>query len=270
MAEPLPLPLRVLVKGASTVVWTSWMGGPRSDLAYPRVVEAELRAAGVPAEVRVTALGSARTKDAFKTWEQEVVPWSPDVIILHYGHFETIHLLLPDWLERYANSFSRRPGPVREVYQTAIKKTWKSLAKVQQAADKRVEPTIMAHRPRRVAIDLESLIQRVRNVGSPLVIIPDLLPPGPPYEKWFPGMGARVEVMNETLDDLVARLDNPDIRRFSVTKVVANLDLDGEPAPDGGHFTPAVHRAVGQELAQVILDWSEGQPHLKAHERGVV
>lgn len=267
MAEPLPIPLRVLVKGASTVVWTSWMGGPRSDLAYPRVIENELLAAGRPAEVRVTALGSARTKDALKEWEREVVPWSPDVIVLHYGHFETIHLLLPAWLESYANKFSRRPGPVREVYQTAVKKTWKSLAKAQQFADQRVDQTIMAHRPRRVAADLESLLKRVRNVGSPLVIIPDLLPPGPPYQKWFPGMGARVEVMNATLDDLVARLDNPDIRRFSVTKVVSNLDLEGEPAPDGGHYTPAVHRAVGRELAQVILDWSEDQPHLKLQQR---
>lgn len=268
MPEPLPLPLRVLVKGASTVVWTSWMGGPRSDLAYPRVIEAELHAAGQPAEVRVTAKGSARTKDAIKTWEEEVVAWSPDVIVLHYGHFETVHLMLPSWMEHYANNRSRRPGAVRELYYGGVvKKAWKALATVQQFADQRVDPTIFAHRPRRVAADLECLITRVRSVASPLVIIPDLLQPGPPYAKWFPGMGPRIEVMNATLDALVARLDHRDIRRFPVAKLVAELDLDGEPTPDGGHYTPTVHRAVGEGLARVILEWAADQPHLSAHRR---
>lgn len=264
MHEPLPLPLRVLVKGASTVVWTSWMGGPRSDLAYPRVLQAELHAAGQPAEVRVTAIASARTKDALKTWEEEVVPWSPDVIVLHYGHFETIHLMLPSWMERYAHDVGRRPGKVRDTYYGGVNKVWKSLAVLQQRVDRRVDPTMFAGRPRRVAADLERLIQRVRNVASPLVIIPDLLEPGPPYQNWFPGMGRRIEVMNATLDELVARLDHPDIRRFSVAELVARSRIDGHPTPDGGHYSPAIHQMVGKALAAEILEWASGQPHLSA------
>jgi hypothetical protein len=239
------------------------MGGPRTDFAYPRVIEAELRAAGLPADVRVEAWPSALTKDALKTWEQEVVPWSPDVVVLHYGHFETIHLLLPSWVERYANALSRRPGKLRDAYyRKVVKKAWLALATGQQYVDRRVDPTMMAHRPRRVAADLERLISRVRNVASPLVLVPDLLPPGGPWANWFPGMGARVEVMNTTLDALVDRIDQPDVRRFRVTDVVGGLSLEGEPAPDGGHFTPAVHRAVGRGMAQVILEWSSQQPHL--------
>ena len=263
MTERSTLPVRVLVKGASTVVWTSWMGGPRTDFAYPRVIEAELRAAGLPAEVRVEAWPSARTKDALKTWEQEVVPWSPDVVVLHYGHFETIHLLLPSWLERYANALSRRPGRLRDrYYRGVVKKVWLTLATGQQFVDRRVDPTIMSRRPRRVAVDLERLISRIRNVASPLVLVPDLLPPGGPWAKWFPGMGSRVEVMNTTLDALVDRIDESDVRRFRVTEVVAGLDLNGEPAPDGGHFTPAVHRAVGGAFAKLILEWAAHQTHL--------
>jgi hypothetical protein len=264
MSERSTLPVRVLVKGASTVVWTSWMGGPRTDLAYPRVVEAELRAAGQAADVRVEALPSARTKDALKTWEQEVVPWSPDVVVLHYGHVETIHLLLPAWLEHYANSFSRRPGKLRDpYYRSIVKKVWLGLATGQQLVDRRVDPTIMSNRPRQVAADLERLITRIRTVASPLVLVPDLLPPGPPWASWFPGMGRRTEVMNTTLDALVARLDQRDVRRFRITDVVAGLDLDGDPTPDGGHFSPTVHRAVGRALAQVILEWSAHQSHLQ-------
>ena len=75
-------PVRVLVKGCSTSVLTSWMGGPRTDFAYPRVVEAELLAAGLPATVNVTADVGAQTRNARKSWEKEVITWSPDVVVL--------------------------------------------------------------------------------------------------------------------------------------------------------------------------------------------
>lgn len=137
----------------------------------------------------------------------------------------------------------------------------------QQFADQRVDPTIFAWRPRRVAADLERLILRVRNISSPLVLIPDLIEPGPPYQKWFPGMAARSEVMNKTLDEMVTRIGNPEVRRFSVSKVVESLDLEGHPTPDGGHFSPTVHRAVGEAMADVILEWANGQAHLGSGRR---
>src|SRR5205823_4305743 len=116
-------PLRVLVKGASTAVMTSWMGGPRTDFAYPRVIEAELLAAGQPAEVRVTAAVGQRTKDSLKSWEREVVAWSPDVVVLHCGQYEAIHLFMPWWLERYVNNVARRPGVVRDaIHQNVVRK----------------------------------------------------------------------------------------------------------------------------------------------------
>ena len=90
------------------------MGGPRTDFAYPRVIEAELLAAGQPAEVRVTAAVGQRTKDSLKSWEREVVAWSPDVVVLHCGQYEAIHLFMPWWLERYVNNVARRPGVVRD------------------------------------------------------------------------------------------------------------------------------------------------------------
>ena len=102
--EPLPQPIRVLVKGASTVNWISYMGGPRSDFAYPRVLEATLLAAGRPAVVRDTSLAAEHPKSALAAWSTEVVPWSPDVVVLHYGHMECIHLLLPRVLQRYAQT----------------------------------------------------------------------------------------------------------------------------------------------------------------------
>jgi len=263
MNEPLPLPIRVLVKGSSQTVWTSWMGGPRSDLAWPRVIEAELHAAGRPAIVRCEGYPSATARDALRTWDDEVIRWSPDVYIAQLGQFEAVHFFLPSWLEAHVHSHKTTPGPVRDRYRAALKVVWKSLARVQQAADARLDSTMFSNRPRRAVADLEVLIKRVRNIASPLVLLPDFLDPGPVYRKWFPGMHARTEVMNAAIDDLVAKLDNPDIRRFSIRAVAAGMELDGEPAPDGGHYTPEVHREVGRAMAQVIREWADDQPHLK-------
>ena len=40
------------------------------------------------------------------------------------------------------------------------------------------------------------------------------------------------------------------------------MDHATEPAPDGGHYTPEVHREIGRALAPVILDWASQQAHL--------
>lgn len=153
------LPLRVLVKGASTVIYTSWMGGPRADLAWPRVIEAELHAAGHPAEVRCNTMPAELTKTALRTWQREVLAWSPDVIVLQYGHMETIHLFLPRRLERHVNSLKGRPFPVRRFYRKRLlRPVYMMLAKAQKALDARVPADVLAYKPKRVKADLREFI----------------------------------------------------------------------------------------------------------------
>jgi len=257
MSGPLPLPLRVLVKGASTVHTVSWMGGPRSDFAYPRATEAALYAAGVPAEVRCTAMSSQRTKTGLATWEAETFSWSPDVVVLNYGHFETIHLFLPQRLERHVHHMGDRPGRFRTPYRTIIRKGWRLLARIQQQLDQRVPHTIFKHRPRRVANDLVRLVERTQMIGSPLVFVMELTTPGKSFRKWFPGMADRLEVMNGALADVVRRVDLPNVRYFPTNTVLAPLMAGGEEVnPDGGHYTPEAHRMIGQELAARITEWA--------------
>src|SRR3546814_15684162 len=85
------LPLRVLVKGASTVNWTSWMGGPRTDFTFPRALEEQLLQDGRPCEVRTITMTSEKTSTILGTWQREILGYSPEVIVLVYGHYETIH-----------------------------------------------------------------------------------------------------------------------------------------------------------------------------------
>ena len=61
MSSPLPLPIRVLVKGSSTVNWTSWSGGPRTDFIFPRVIEERLLADGRPCDVQTVTMMSGKT-----------------------------------------------------------------------------------------------------------------------------------------------------------------------------------------------------------------
>jgi hypothetical protein len=187
MTTPLPLPVRVLVKGASTVVAKSEWGGPREDFTFPRAVEAALLEAGRPADVRTVGKASQRAKTTLRTWESEILAWSPDVVVLVYGHYESIHYVLPWWLERHANSLRRRPGLVREAYRKyLLRPGWMALARLQSRLDKRFNSTLFRSRPRRVAADLERLIERCQSVDSPLVLLLDLLPPGPRARSWFP------------------------------------------------------------------------------------
>ena len=271
MAEPPKLTLRVLVKGASTTVYTSWMSGPRSDFAWPRVIEAEAVAAGWPVEVRCTATPAELTKAAWRRWPVDVLAWSPDVIVLDYPRMETVHLFVPRWFERHANSLYARPFPVQTVYRRKlIKPFYRALLRLQQEAD-RVLPatgTVSMWRLRRGMADLEALIARMRTVATPLILLPEIPPFGKVYEKWFPGANERVAVANEALVDLVRRLDHPDIRFVPLAQLWDPLLAEGgEPCPDGGHFTPELHRGFGQELARVILGWAEDQEHLLVEPR---
>jgi hypothetical protein len=242
------------------------MGGPRTDFAFPRALEAALLRDGRPVELRTITVPSERTKTAVRTWEREVIGFSPDVVVLVYGHYETIHLFLPWWLERHANSLTAPHRKLNDFYRDKIvHPTWMSLAKLQAKADTRFDSTIRTDRPRNVANDLEKIIGHLQDVGSPLVYLFELLPPAKRYRSWFPGMAARIEVMNETLADLVKRIDRPNVRLLRVSELVdryAGGDMD-VATPDGFHYSPYLHRMIGEELARDVAAWADSQPHLQ-------
>ncbi|GAB2479007.1 SGNH/GDSL hydrolase family protein [Jatrophihabitans fulvus] len=264
MTAPLPLPLRVLVKGASTVIALGDRDWQRDDLAFPRAMERAVLQSGRPVEVRVSGVASERTKTALTVWEREVLAWSPDVVVLVYGHYECIHLVLPWWLERHANSLKRRRSPLRDLYRDRLlRKVWVSLAALQSKLDARLDPTFR-RRHKQVVRDLDQLIRRTYEAGHPLVLLPTLPAPTGKATSWFPGMARRIDVMNAAVADLVRRLDDPNVRTFAVPPVAATVTPEGmSPTPDGFHYSADVHRAIGEAMAGEVLDWAATQPHLK-------
>ena len=266
MLDPLPMPIRILVKGASTVNVVYPMGGPRSDFGFPRTIEAELLANGRPTDVQTISVASEKTSTTLLRWEREFLGYSPDVVVLLYGHVECFHLFLPTWLEKRANSAKTRPRRLTNLYRTyVLRKVWMFLARMQARLDNRIDPTIRASRPRKVAADLETLIGHVQQIGSPLVIVLELLPPASRYRSWLPGMQARIGVMNDAIAGVVTRIDKPNVRLFRTSEIVeTHLDGDLDVAtPDGAHYSPRLHHLIGTALAREIMDWADTQPHLQ-------
>ncbi|MCX6396652.1 MAG: hypothetical protein NTV23_09210 [Propionibacteriales bacterium] len=265
MPTPLRLPIRVLVKGPSIVNWTSWMGGPRTDFTFPRVIEEQLGARGMPSHVQAITMTSEQAKKLPLTWQREVLGFSPDVIVLSYGQFESVHLFLPRWLERHANSLRARQRPVSRFYRkTLVKPVWKSLAQVQSKVDARLKPSFKRSRVRTVPLDMETYIKHVQRVASPLVIVMEVLPPAERQRTWFPGMPARIALMNEANRSMVERVALPNVLWFTTSDLVER-DFGGDlelATPDGFHYSPGLHRAIGEKLTDEIARWAATQPHL--------
>ncbi len=91
MSTPMQLPVRVLFKGPSTLVWTSMMGGPRTDMVFPRVMEAELLAGGRAVDSWIAARNGWVTRELFETWEDEISSWSGSLLFDQH-HITRIHL----------------------------------------------------------------------------------------------------------------------------------------------------------------------------------
>ncbi len=260
----MPLPLRVLVKGPSTVLWTSMMSGPRTDMAFPRVIEQELLAKGRAAEVRNAGVLGWPTRDLFKTWDEDIVAWSPDIVILAVGHYETLHIINPRWLERGANTVNRRSGRLRHLYyRRFLRVVARGVLIVQKAIDR---PGIrLKRRMRRAVADTAAYIKMTSQVGTPLILLMEIHPPSAAKRDWFGGWTDRIRTLNDGLRNLAAGADRDNVMFVEVTDLMMQFD-PGTPEQlwaDGIHFSPAFHRAIGEKFAHIANEWSDSQPHLK-------
>lgn len=255
MNQPLPHPIRVLVKGSSLVVMVpDWNGDP-GEYTFPRWIQNGLFDRGRPCELDNKGVAGELTRHALRRWEDQVMATSPDVLVLGYAYYECIHGLLPHWLERHVNRFNGRTGPIRSRYRGwLLRPTWKVLAQVQRRLDRYVADRFFRRRARRIIHDYELLIRRSRTVapGSPQVFVLALLGPGGAAGDWFPGMQSRIDLMNERLAAMVAGFDTPGVRLVPVPELAGQLDDGADPVPDGFHYSPQMRRIIGDWIAAEI------------------
>lgn len=263
MPEPYQLPLRVLVKGASLAHDVSEFPQLREQFVFPRVIEESLLERGRAVEVWNPAVASEMASMGMRHWEPHVKAWEPDVIILTWGYYECVHLFLPRWLERHANSLKARPGPVRDFYRKRVLRPfWKTLAELQKALDTRIKARFFERRAKRIAYDVRHFIDKSRKVGRPLIVLLEFLEPNKRAQDWFPGMAARSVLVNrefrklvDSYDDHVVLLPVPEI-------AMTRSERDKEPAADGFHYNAEMHQLVGEALANLIEEWSQQYPRL--------
>ncbi|MFL6107010.1 MAG: SGNH/GDSL hydrolase family protein [Marmoricola sp.] len=251
----LPHPIRVLVKGSSLVVMVPDWNGEQGEHTFPRWIQNGLLDRGRPSEVDNRGVAGERTRDAFASWEAQVMATSPDVVVFGYGYYECIHGLLPHWLERHVNRFDGRTGPVRTRYRGwLLRPTWKLLAQTQRVLDRYVGARLFRRRAHRITSDYELLVTRTRQVapGSPLVFVLGLFGPGGKAGDWFPGMQARIDEMNARLAEMVTRLDSPGVRLVPVAELAEQLDPGEDPVPDGFHYSPRMRRIIGDWIAAEV------------------
>lgn len=261
MSTPRPLPIRVLLKGASLLHDMSEKPQTRDQAVFGRVLEASLLASGFGVDVQNTAVASQMMPHAFRTWEKDVKAWAPDVVILTYGYYECVHLMLPRWLERHAHSLKARPGRIRSFYRwKLLRPVWKVLAKIQQRLDRVVGARGFDRSVRKFEREMIYYIDQTRRVGQPLVMFVEFLVPGAIAQSWFPGMAARSELMNAALHRIRDHYDSPDVILVPVPDIVAERMEPDEPAnSDGFHYTAALHKHVGEVMADYIREWVAGQ-----------
>lgn len=267
MSNPLPLPLRVYVTGASTVGWSGTMSGPRTDIGFPRALERDLLASGQPTESRCRTVGGMPTAEIRRSWERELVGFSPDAIVIMAGHYETLHVLWPHWLERHANSLTWAPRRLVTLYRKRLlRPLWRSLVKLQTRVEARVPDALWRRRVANAVADIRKTIVQARQIQSPMVVVMEVPSPSAPGRYLFPGLPERIGHLNGLLADMVAGFGRDDIRLFRTNELVASYaDGDLEAAlPDGFHFAPALHDLVGRRLAEEIGAWALTQPHLKS------
>lgn len=271
MTTPLPLPIRVLIKGPSTCTWISYMGGPRTDFNFPRVIERELLAHGHPVTLNNTAVLGSPTRDWFPTFEEDVATFSPDVIILYPGHYEMLHMVLPQWFERHSNRINHVPSRLAHKVRRKLERgMWRFLVKVQARIDVALPQRAHERRIRRTVADLKGYIEIVRHVGRPLVFVMEtLMPADRVSEKWLPGAEARLTELNRRQRALVEEFDEPDVRWFPTFEIAEKRYGDDRTAatPDGFHYTPELHDDIGRAFAEIINEWAQGQPHLTTEPR---
>jgi hypothetical protein len=247
-------PIRVLVKGSSLVVMVPDWNGEPGEYTFPRWIQNGLLDRGRPCELDNRGVAGELTRSALRSWEDDVLATSPDVVVFGYAYYECIHALLPQWLERHVNRFDGRTGPIRTRYRGwLLRPTWKVLAQVQRALDRHLADRFFRLRARRIVSNYELLIQRTRTVapGSPQVLVLALLGPGGKAADWFPGMQARIDLMNRLLAAMVARFDSPGVRLVPVPTLAEQLAGE-DPVPDGFHYSPRMRRLIGDWIAADI------------------
>jgi lysophospholipase L1-like esterase len=203
-------------------------------------------------EVRSAARWYQLVTHALDYYEPYVRAWSPDVLIVQYGVNEAVPKAFPMALHKHLFTWKEHT-PWRRYKWALRRRVWPPLRRYQQVFSRVVGQRSYRVPLRRYADELQYLVELARKETACLVLVLDVLPPGPTVEHWIPGMHARRDAINTTMRDVVRTVDDRAVRFIDTSAGVAALG--GHGLPDGIHLSNAGHRIVAELLVREITAW---------------
>ena len=257
--EPVPLRLKVLVRGASMALN---VGPARKSLAqgtFPEMLERRLRAAGVDAFVTTRARAWDSIKDVFPEYYYLLAEMVPDVVVINFGEVEGQPRLMP---RRLIGWFNRRRaiqplGPVGGFVARVFDRTMRRLiARILRYGSKALGMRTNRMKPERFQAELERLITWTRGKTRGLVLVMTLNPAPPGIETLWAHLDARYRHYSELTAEVVRKIADPEVRLIDVQTLIRAMGPK-EALYDGLHYVPEASDAVAKLMADQVLDWLE-------------
>lgn len=247
-------PLSVVAFGNSVATLQLPGRTDRSEGTYLEVLADVLTGHGVPTVPHLVSRWFSFLVEQVRDYEQTVRVHAPDVLVVQFGLNECQPWLLPIPVVRHLMIQNQAVTRTAKTYRRLVApRLWAAVRGYRRRASGLVGQRTWQTTPRRFGRTLEQFLRNVRREGRPLVLVLDLDAPDDRLEHFLPGMRGRHVVFQNVLKEAVAHLADPEVRLVRVSELTASL---GDAAlPDGMHYSPATHEAVGRMLAEEVLTW---------------
>lgn len=264
MTEPLPgprlpwpaarRPLSLVAFGNSVATLQLPQRQDRSEGTYLEVLADLLASEGVPAVPHLESRWFDFLHRAMRDYERRVRAHAPDVVVVQFGLNEYQPWLVPVWLIRHLLVQNQAATRSAKAYRRWVApRLWRVVRGFRRRTSRLVGLITWQVTPHRFAGQLRRLLNNVTIEAKPLVLVLDLDVPGASLHHFLPGIERRHAVYQDLIARVVAERDDPDVRLVRVSELTAAL---GPAAmPDGMHYAPATHAAVGRLLADEVLAW---------------
>lgn len=245
---------RVAVLGNSVPILVVPPRATREEGTFPERLQRLLDERGLDVEVRNDSRLFDVLPDGWRRFQQQVIPWAPDVLVVNYGVIEMQPNVVPTWLNRHLTTVTvGGKGPVALYKRRAVPKLWPPVRRFQRWSSARVGTRTWRLPPQRLGAELRRVVEVARQ-DRMLVLVNDVHAPGDRLRHFFPAIERRHAIVQEVLADVVDGFADPDVRLVPVSQVSAKLG-EVEGLPDGLHLTSAGHLGVAELLADEIAPW---------------
>lgn len=237
MADP---GMRVLVFGSSVPLAIRPRREDRTDGTYVDLLRRALKSHSPDADVvNLASRSRLVTHESDIDFTASVQRFDPDLVILHYGINEAAPRAIPyrPWMWLHAPQNCGKP---KALVASGLSRLYPTLIRLFKMRGW-VEPQEFGNH-------LSRLIGHCRKESTAAIVLVNLGPPSPRYERMLPGVHQAITQYNHAITE-VAQTEN--VGLVDAYSLVKREGLD-KTQPDGAHLSPFGHRCLFDELLRVL------------------